>query len=213
MFARNIIPMKIGGSIMYETIFLVVVGALIGWFTNVLAIKMLFRPLKPIKIPIINITLQGLIPKRRSEIASSIGAVVENELVSMDEILEKLVSEENKNEAISVIKEKLLKVIDYKIPSIIPYSIKTKIIDYFEEQINKDARSILDSSIESIVSKSVHKINIGKMVEEKIDEFELDKMESLILSITSRELKYIELLGGLLGGLIGLFQSVIVRLI
>ncbi|MGE5678103.1 MAG: DUF445 domain-containing protein [Pseudomonadota bacterium] len=198
---------------MYEAIFLVFVGAIIGWLTNVLAIKMLFRPIRPIRIPILNITLQGLIPKRRNDISKSIGEVVEKELISINEIFDKMVTEENKLEVIAIIKEKLLKVIDYKIPAIIPYSIKSKIIEYFEEQINKDAMSILNSSIDGVINSTVHKINIGEMVESKIDELELEHMEALILSITSRELKYIELLGGALGGIIGLIQAFVVRII
>jgi uncharacterized membrane protein YheB (UPF0754 family) len=51
------------------------------------------------------------------------------------------------------------------------------------------------------------------MVEEKIDELELENMERLILSLTSRELKYIELLGGLLGGVVGFIQSIVIRII
>jgi len=51
------------------------------------------------------------------------------------------------------------------------------------------------------------------MVEEKIDELELENMERLILNLTSKELKYIELLGGLLGGIIGFVQTVIIRLL
>lgn len=198
---------------MYEAIFLIAVGAVIGWLTNVLAIKMLFRPIRPFRIPLLNITIQGLIPKRRYEISKSIGEVVEKELVSIHEIIDRLVTAENKQEVIEVIKEKLLKVIDYKIPSIIPYSIKSKIIEYFEEQINRDAMAILDSSIDGIVNTTVHKINIGQMVEAKIDELELENMENLIMSITSKELKYIELLGGVLGGIIGLIQSYVVRII
>ena len=198
---------------MYEAIFLIVVGAIIGWLTNVLAIKMLFRPIKPYKVPLLNITIQGLIPKRRHDISKSIGEVVEKELVSINEIFDKLVTEENKREVINIIKAKLLKVIDYKIPSIIPFSIKSKIIDYFEDQINKDAMSILDSSIDGIIGQTVHKIKIGEMVEEKINELELLNMEKLILGLTSKELKYIELLGGILGGLIGLIQAIVIRIL
>lgn len=196
---------------MYEALFLIVVGAIIGWLTNVLAIKMLFRPIRPFRIPLLNITVQGLIPKRRNDIAKSIGNVVEKELVSINEIFDRLVTEENKQEVIAIIKEKLLKVIDYKIPAIIPYSIKSRIIDYFDEQINKDAMAILNSSVDGIISSTAYKVKIGEMVEEKIDELELENMERLILSLTSRELKYIELLGGVLGGIIGLIQAVIIR--
>ena len=32
-------------------IFMVIIGAVIGWITNILAIKLLFRPLRPYKIP------------------------------------------------------------------------------------------------------------------------------------------------------------------
>lgn len=198
---------------MYEIPFLITAGAIIGWFTNVLAIKMLFKPIKPFRIPLLNITIHGLIPKRRHDIAKSIGNVVEKELISINEIFDRLVTEENKQEVISVIKEKLLKVVDYKIPAIIPYSIKSKIIDYFDEQINKDAMSILNSSVEGIINNTAYKIKIGEMVEEKIDDLELENMEKLILSLASRELKYIELLGGLLGGIIGLLQAIIIRII
>jgi uncharacterized membrane protein YheB (UPF0754 family) len=198
---------------MYEALFLIIIGAFIGWLTNVLAIKMLFRPIRPLRIPVLNLTIQGLIPKRRHDIAKSIGEVVEKELISIHEIFDRLVTEENKQEVICIIKDKLLKVIDYKIPAIIPYSIKSKIIDYFEEQINKDAMAILDSSVDGIISNTVYKIKIGEMVEEKIDELELENMERLILSLTSRELKYIELLGGLLGGVVGFIQSIVIRII
>ena len=71
--------------------------------------------------------------------------------------------------------------------------------------------SILDSSVDGIISNTAYKVRIGEMVEEKIDELELENMERLILSLTSRELKYIELLGGVLGGIIGLIQAVIIR--
>lgn len=41
-----------------------VICALIGWFTNFLAVKMLFHPHKPIKIG--PFTIQGIFPKRQS---------------------------------------------------------------------------------------------------------------------------------------------------
>ena len=62
----------------------------------------------------LNITIQGLIPKRRNDIAKSIGNVVEKEPCFNNEIFDRLVTEENKQEVIAIIKEKLLKVIDYK---------------------------------------------------------------------------------------------------
>ena len=64
-----------------------VVGALIGYITNDIAIKMLFRPLKakylgPVKIPF----TPGIIPRQREKLADSIGLMVSRELITEDAI-------------------------------------------------------------------------------------------------------------------------------
>ena len=71
-----------------EFLLMVGVGALIGWFTNYLAIRLLFRPYNEINLVIFK--LQGLIPKRRHEIAVNIAEVIETELISIREIGDKL---------------------------------------------------------------------------------------------------------------------------
>jgi len=63
-----------------------IVGALLGWFTNFIAIKMLFHPRKPMKF--LFWTLQGIFPKRQEKIASQIGTMVAQELFSIDDIKE-----------------------------------------------------------------------------------------------------------------------------
>ncbi|ADU29713.1 DUF445 domain-containing protein [Evansella cellulosilytica] len=66
---------------------LVVVGAIIGGGTNVLAIRMLFRPYKPIQIASIRIPFTpGLIPKRREELADQLGRMVEEHLITPEGI-------------------------------------------------------------------------------------------------------------------------------
>lgn len=74
---------------MEKLLLLAVVGALIGWSTNVVAIKLMFRPLEPLKIPGTRFTIQGLIPKRKTEIAKSIGDVISEELLSIEQIMDK----------------------------------------------------------------------------------------------------------------------------
>ncbi len=66
------------------------IGSVIGWITNVIAIKLLFRPYQPIKVPLINLQLQGAIPKRKSEIAAAIGRLVSSELLTGQDLTETL---------------------------------------------------------------------------------------------------------------------------
>lgn len=64
-----------------------VLGALIGYVTNYIAVKMLFRPYEAVKIG--NKTLPftpGVIPKNKPRIARACGAAVEGSLFSQDDI-------------------------------------------------------------------------------------------------------------------------------
>ena len=81
---------------------LALIGALIGWITNILAIKLLFKPLVPFNI--LGIKIQGLIPKRRAEIAKNIGDIVENELLSMNDIIDNVLTEKNIEEVKYILK-------------------------------------------------------------------------------------------------------------
>jgi len=71
------------------------VGGLIGYITNGIAIKMLFRPLRPLylfgkRVPF----TQGIIPKERDRIAHSVGEVVARELINQETLKENLLSQE-----------------------------------------------------------------------------------------------------------------------
>ena len=64
-----------------------IAGAVIAYVTNVIAIKMLFRPLNEIRIFGIRVPFTpGVLPKQRKKLAQSIGAMVERELITAEVI-------------------------------------------------------------------------------------------------------------------------------
>ncbi len=66
-------------------------GAIIGYVTNRIAIKMLFRPLNPKRILGVQIPLTpGIIPRNRSDLARTIGRMVSEQLLSPNTIREQL---------------------------------------------------------------------------------------------------------------------------
>ena len=61
------------------------IGGVIGLFTNWLAIKMLFRPLKEIRVLGIKMPFTpGILPRERERIADSVGEIVAKELLTPD---------------------------------------------------------------------------------------------------------------------------------
>ena len=49
-------------------------------------------------------------------------------------------------------------------------------------------------------------LDVHELVRSKVAEFEIEKLEKLVLEVASRELRSIEILGGVLGLLIGIAQ-------
>lgn len=95
----------------YTVLFMVFIGAIIGGFTNFLAIKMLFRPYNPIyifgkKVPF----TPGLIPKRRNELAEQMGKMVVDHLLTAESIQQKVITPQFRGELIQWLQEKILKL-------------------------------------------------------------------------------------------------------
>lgn len=187
---------------------MVLIGTLIGWFTNYLAIKLLFRPYKEMNFLFFKI--QGLIPKRRAEISLNIADVVEKELISVDDIAEKIEEMDISDGVIDrlldkVIGEKLQKNILDKNPllkMIINDSVIQKIKSYFKKSILENKEEI----VEEIIKIAKEKINFREIILDKMENFSLQEIEEIILRISKNELKHIEIIGGVLGGIIAVFQ-------
>jgi uncharacterized membrane protein YheB (UPF0754 family) len=81
-----------------------IAGAIIGFVTNVVAIRMLFRPLREIRVLGIRLPFTpGILPRQRHRLAQSIGAMVERELITPEIVRERL----SRNDVREKIKESL----------------------------------------------------------------------------------------------------------
>lgn len=195
---------------MLKLTILAVIGALIGWLTNVIAIKLMFRPIQPVKIWGTPFVIQGLIPKRKSEIAKSIGDVISEELISMEAIVDKVLADMDKKQIVDMIKEKIVSVAQEKMPSMIPSIFKGVIIQNIEKMIEENGETLVLEMGEKLSHRAIEAIDISKMVEDQINAYDFGKIEEMIFKIAKNELKHIEVLGGILGFAIGILQGIIV---
>lgn len=162
------------------------VGAIIGYFTNWLAIKMLFRPhyekrIMGIKIPF----TPGLIPKERARIAKSIGETVGVYLLSPETIIESLkdtnveikawiISKIDKlKESRESIKEILMRVLGEKYNSLaikVEENLTRTIINYTREE---NFINLLSDTIENRVNNTDME-SIYSLLNRKLEDFILE---------------------------------------
>ena len=199
---------------MKQLLVMVLISGAIGWITNWVAIKMLFRPHKEINFGLFKI--QGLIPKRKAEIGTGIASIIQNELISVKDVISNIDREEFSKRLNSLIDDVLDKNLKKKVKEKFPL-----LQMFFTDKVAKD----VGNTIKDIVMENQEKIfeifsnyaeeniDFEVIISDKISNFSLDKLEEIITLLAKKELKHIEVIGAILGMLIGAVQYLITLII
>ncbi len=183
-----------------------IVSALIGWITNFLAVKMIFRPRRPVHI--LGFEIMGLIPKRKSDLARKIGETVETELLSHKDIHAAVSTEGFHNHLLDVIMGKIDQLLAKVMGGnpLVAMMLSGEAAGGIREMLREELGKVLPGVLEELFEKMEERINFRDIVREKVESFDLSKLESIIYAIAAKELKAIEILGGVLGFVVGLAQ-------
>ena len=188
---------------------IIIISGIIGYITNVIAVKCLFRPLKPVSIPGTSFTFQGLIPKRQGEIAHSIGKMIHQELLNEDDLIAQIISEEDEERLIQYVTRRIQMEIVEK-TYLLPRALQGKILMAVEDKMDRESEKLF-SEVKVLIEDQVrNKVDVAGLVEEKILALDLVQMEEMILTIAEKELKHIEWLGLIMGLGIGIIQGLFV---
>ena len=161
------------------------VGAVIGYFTNYLAVKMLFRPKKEVyilghKLPF----TPGAIPKGKPRLAKAIGNIVANTLLTEEDIRKQFITEENKQLVVGKVVELCNQKVGQDIRALVDteeeyLGLKEKISEFLNEKI---MHAIQRMDIEAIFTKESGRILKEKTAGTMLQMFVTD---DLIASITA----------------------------
>lgn len=144
-----------------------VLGGIIGYSTNWLAIKMLFKPYKEVRIAGIKVPFTpGVIPKERGRIAEKIGEAVGRHLLTSDVLTRELKSK--------AVKEKLEQAMVNGVDSLEEEaSIEALLFKYLGEDTPKyleDIRSFLQDKMKSLLVSQSFGIEVKKAINTTLKE-------------------------------------------
>ncbi len=184
-----------------------VTSAFIGWFTTWLAFYMLFHPRNPVRI--FGVTIQGIFPKRQKVFAAKLGAVVGKELLHFDEIANKIKDPEALAKVMPGIEAHIDTFLNEKLKEKLPIigmfvgqGTMVKIKEGLLEEINLMLPEVIGQYADNLSQK----IDVEKMVTEKINNFSSDKLEEILHSVLKKEFRLVELICGVFGFVIGCLQ-------
>lgn len=157
-----------------------VIGAGIGYITNWIAVKMLFRPLNPIKIGKIKMPFTpGIIPKNKERIALAIGDSISSNLLTKDALYSALLSNEKKEEIRNNLTISLKSFIQNNPEKTSIQLINSYISNEKTEQIEKNILTVLTCSIFNTIKES----NISEIISEQIQIAASEKLKKSIIGV------------------------------
>jgi len=185
----------------------IILSTFTGWVTTWIAIKMLFHPRKPVKF--FGITIQGIFPENQHQIAEKLGQVVGKELLSFEEIEQKVTDPENLQKLRPDIEAHVDNFLRNKLKDVFPMLsmfIGDKTISQLKDAFLIELESLFPVLMKNYMNKLQHDLDLEKIVTEKVANFSSEKLENILNQITKKEFKFLELIGGIFGFLIGLIQ-------
>ena len=195
-------------------ILLPLIAGLIGWFTNYIAVWMLFNPKKPVNI--LGLKFQGIFPKRQHILAERIGNLVADQLLHSSDLKDKLLNEDTLSGISILVEEKiddyLLNIFPEKYPiTSIFFGAKRK------AQIKADLLVEVERAVPELMNAYAaqidEKIDIESIVTEKVANLNSEMLEKMMNNILKSEFKFIEWVGAILGFIIGIVQLLISELL
>ncbi len=189
------------------------ISAFIGWFTNWIAIKMLFHPRVPKKI--LGITFHGIFPKRQQQFAMKLGKLVSSELLSFDDIEKKIANPQNVEKIMPVLEAHIDTFLKEKLTAQIPMLamfVGEKTIAQVKGVFMTELQELFPVLMKQYMNTLQNELDLEQIVTEKVGKFSSDKLEEILNQIMSTEFRFVEIIGGVLGFLIGIVQVLLTLL-
>lgn len=162
----------------------------------------------------LGLEIWGLIPKRQIELALNIGEAVERDLISHQDVqsaidqagfelvIENMLSREL---------ERFVSETRQRNP-LLYMLLRPELLQRIKSEFLAQLRPRIPHLVDELWDKLEDKLDFKQIVSNKIESFDLQKLENLIYKISSRELQTIEILGGVIGFVIGLAQLALLML-
>lgn len=201
-------------SLLLKFILIPLISAFIGWFTNWIAIKMLFHPKEPKRI--LGITFHGIFPKRQRSFAEKLGKMISAEFLSYEDIEEKIAHPKNLEKLMPLIEVHVDNFLRDKLSDEMPF-----LSLFIGENTRRSLKNVFMRELETLfpqimTSYAKHleeELDLEKIVTDKVSAFSSEKLEGILYQIMSKEFRFVEILGGVIGFIIGIAQVLITWLL
>jgi len=184
-----------------------VFGILVGYFTNYLALQLIFRPLKPIKIG--NFSIQGMFIKRQQEVSEEYSRMVASNIITIESIFEYIIRGPGSKRLRKIVRRQIDKTIN-ETAGVLRSALET----YTGSRMFVHIRNIacfrfmqeLPMNIRHVFGYAEDALDLEAILREKMAALSPVEFESFLRPVFKEDETTLILIGAALGGLAGLAQ-------
>ena len=183
------------------------VSAFIGWFTNLVAIKMMFKPTEFVGIePFLG--WQGIVPANARRLAKMSTRLILTKLLSLEELFAPFRGEAFVKELGPVIEDITQQVIDEVAQKRAPQMWENAgefMQSQVREKIREEVRAVAIAIVDDLSDNITEILDLEKVVVDAVEE-DKELMSLMFLQVGAEEFKFIEVSGAYFGFAFGLLQ-------
>ncbi len=158
-----------------------VIGSIIGYLTNYLAVKMLFRPLHPRKIGKWTLPFTpGIVPKRKEQLAKALGNAVGNNLLTSEDVESMFLTENIKKKIVKEICNLLYTRDDN-------HTIKNLLSGFFQQDNYQCMKEQLEKMICEKIMLGFSKLDMGTIIAKESSRVIREKTQGTLLAMVAND--------------------------
>ena len=189
--------------------------ALVGWVTNVIAVRMIFFPIRARRV--LGLRFQGVLPKHHGFFAEEMARAVTADFMTTGELVAQL-DAEALVEAVRPGLEPLLGRVVEELRAMLPEAqrellLSPRVLDRARARLTTELAAELPGAVARLQERADELVDLNRLITDKLVELGPRRFVSIIRELGKGELFWIRVYGGLFGGLIGLAQYTVISVL
>ncbi len=189
-------------------IVLPVFGLLIGWFTDWLALKMIFLPREPRRFFGVY-TWQGVFQKRRDQVAADYGDMIAREIITIPNLLEAVLRGPKSDRLFAMISREVQKTIDAQASVVKPFvaiAVGTRKFQELKQTAAAKAAERVPETIRYAENYAINALDVRNTIVDRMKKLSALEFEQLLRPAFRQDEWKLIAVGAVIGGLVGELQ-------
>ena len=191
-----------------------VFGLFTGWFTDWLALKMVFNPKYPKKYLLGLFEWQGLFLKRRSQVSAEYGRLIAKEIVTPHNIIDAILRGPLSDRLFSMVQKQVQRVVDEQSGIAKPFVVFAVGSGKYQEMkklVTDEIVKRLPATLKHIESYAADAMDLENTLASKMQELSIEEFEGLLHPAFEQDEWILITVGAALGFLVGELQVFIME--